>query len=240
MIHGWIEPDWPAPSRVHAFCTTRDGGVSDGPWSSLNLGLACGDDPAAVLRNRDMLNQVLPTGPVWLEQVHGLGVVSLDETTSDRPEADAAVTFSKGRICAVLTADCLPVLLCNRRGDRVAATHAGWRGLAGGVLEATVESLDEAPGELMAWMGPAIGPKVYEVGEEVASAFPVEFPRGFERRGDRWLMDLYSLARIKLESVGLTAVFGGSFCTFSESQRFYSYRRDGRRTGRQGSFIWID
>jgi YfiH family protein len=240
MIHGWIEPDWPAPSRVRAFCTTRDGGVSDGPWSSLNLGLACGDDPAAVQTNREILGQALPAEPAWLEQVHGSAVVSLDETTAKRPTADAAVTFSDDRVCAVLTADCLPVLLCNRRGDRVAAAHAGWRGLAAGVLEATVESLDERPGELMAWMGPAIGPAVYEVGKEVVAAFPAEFPRGFERRGDRWLMDLYSLARIKLKSTGLTAVFGGRFCTFSESQRFYSYRRDGRRTGRQGSFIWID
>jgi YfiH family protein len=240
MIHGWIEPDWPAPPCVHALCTTRNGGVSDGPWSSLNLGLACGDDSAAVLINRDIVRRVLPAGPVWLQQVHGSAVVSLDRATADGSVADAAVTFSTGRVCSVLTADCLPVFFCNRLGDRVAAAHAGWRGLASGVLETTVEALDEAPGELMAWMGPAIGPSVYEVGEEVVAAFTGEFPRGFERRGERWLMDLYLLARIKLERLGLTAVFGGRFCTFSDSKRFYSYRRDGRKTGRQGSFIWID
>jgi YfiH family protein len=175
----------------------------------------------------------------WLRQVHGTRVVRLSDRFSTEPEADAAVTFRPGQVCAVLTADCLPVFFCNRKGDRAGMAHAGWRGLAAGVLTATVEALDEDPAELMAWLGPAIGPGAYEVGVEVAEAFRDEYPAGFTRRGERYLLDLYTLARLKLAAVGVNSVHGGGFCTLTESDRFFSYRRDGV-TGRMASLIWLE
>jgi YfiH family protein len=237
---GWIVPDWPAPPNVRAFTTTREGGASAGPWSGFNLGSRCGDDPAHVERNRSSLEDSLPAPVTWLRQVHGTGVVRMNADMDAEPEAeaDAAVAFEPGRVCAILTADCLPVFFCNRRGDRVGVAHAGWRGLADGVLQATVEALDEDPAELLAWLGPAIGPETYEVGEELVPAFAAEFPSGFTRRGDRYLLDLYSLARLKLADAGLHKVGGGGFCTFSDSRRFFSYRRDGV-TGRMASVIWM-
>ena len=155
------------------------------------------------------------------------------------PEADALVAFEPGQVCAVLSADCLPVLFCNLSGDRIGAAHAGWRGLAGGILQAAVRAMEEEPDGLMAWLGPAIGPEVYEVGSEVTAAFPEEFPAGFKSRGDRWLMDLYTLARLKLAKVGVRSVYGGGFCTMTDRENFFSYRRDGV-TGRMASLIWLD
>jgi YfiH family protein len=154
-------------------------------------------------------------------------------------EGDALVSFEPGQVCAVLTADCLPVIFCNRLGDRVGIAHAGWRGLADGILEATVRALNAAPSELMAWMGPAIGPGVYEVGPDVAAAFPYEFPAGFTRRGDRFLLDIHALATMKLAAAGVHAVYGGDYCTMSDPERFFSYRRDGV-TGRMASLVWLD
>lgn len=234
-----IHPDWPAPPNVRAFTTTRSGGVSTGPWASFNLGSRCGDPVNHVDQNRARLNQELPMPVRWLRQVHGTRVVKHSEEPDGEPEGDAAVTFEPGQVCAVLTADCLPVLFCNRRGDRAGVAHAGWRGLAAGVLEATVNALGEDPSELLAWLGPAIGPEAYEVGVEVADAFAQEFPAGFKRRGDRYLMDLYRLARLKLVKAGVDQVSGGGFCTFSESGRFFSYRRDGV-TGRMASLVWLE
>jgi YfiH family protein len=170
--------------------------------------------------------------------VHGSGVVTFPESDAGT-EADAIISFEPGQVCAVMTADCLPVLLCSRSGDRVAAVHAGWRGLAAGVLQAAVAALNVAPAGLLAWLGPAIGPAVYEVGHEVTTAFREEFPAGFKRRGERWLMDLYSLARLKLQGAGVTAIYGGGFCTCSDSERFFSYRRDGE-TGRMASLVWLE
>jgi YfiH family protein len=237
MKHDWLQPDWPAPPNVRALSTTRSGGRSEGPWSSLNLGMHCGDDPDDVFWNRHKLQEVLPAPPRWLQQVHGSKVVTFAESDS-RTEADAIASFEPGQVCAVLTADCLPVLLCSQSGDRVAAVHAGWRGLAAGVLQAAVKALNLPPAGLLAWLGPAIGPAVYEVGNEVATAFPEEFPAGFKRRGDRWLMDLYSLARLKLQGAGVSAIYGGGFCSYSDSERFFSYRRDGE-TGRMASLVWL-
>ena len=154
-------------------------------------------------------------------------------------KGDALISFESDQVCAVLTADCLPVLFCNRRGDRVGIAHAGWRGLAGRILEATVKALDEAPNELMAWMGPAIGPRVYEVGSEVAEAFQGELPAGFTPHGDRFLLDMYALAKLKLAAVGVHEVYGGAYCTMSDPERFFSYRRDGV-TGRMASLLWLD
>lgn len=238
MNFDWILPDWPAPASVGAFCSTRSGGCSTGAWSSLNLGLHCGDDPENVLQNRRVLEACLPARPRWLRQVHGDGVLRHGGASDGEEEGDALVSFRTGRVCAVLTADCLPVLFCNRAGDRVAAAHAGWRGLAGGILQNTVAALREEPGELMAWLGPAIGPEAYEVGAEVVEAFPGSMARGFRPRGARWMMNLYQLARMILESVGVSRVFGGEYCTHRDSQHFYSYRRDGV-TGRMASVIWL-
>jgi hypothetical protein len=247
---GWIRPAWPAPDRVRAVCTTRTGGCSDGPWSSLNLGERCGDDPEHVRRNRERLSEQLPAPPQWLRQVHGAAVARHPGRPGSEPlvepgaelEADALVAFEPGRVCAVLTADCLPVLFCDRAGSRVAVAHAGWRGLAGGVLEATVQALEADPADVLAWLGPAIGPAVYEVGEEVAGAFRASlgagFPAAFTARGDRWLLDLYAAARLKLAAAGLRDVHGGGLCTYSDPARFFSHRRDGV-SGRQASLIWL-
>lgn len=224
---------------MRAYCTTRSGGVSAGPWSSLNLGLRCGDDPSNVTENRTRLNSVLPAGPQWLRQVHGSSVIQHRGEPGNEPQADALVSFEPGRVCAVLTADCLPVFFCNRSGDRVGVAHAGWRGLARGILQATVRAMKEKPADLMAWMGPAIGPEAYEVGGDVIAAFPGEYPAGFRKKGDRWLMDLYALARIKLAEAGIRSVSGGGFCTLTERERFFSYRRDGV-SGRMASLIWFE
>jgi YfiH family protein len=234
-----IQPDWPAPANVHAFVTTRNGGVSAGPWKSMNLGLNSGDDPNVVAQNREALNERLPCPPQWLRQVHGTRVVEHSGRLDPDPEADAILSSTSGQVCAVLTADCLPVLLCDTRGKQVAAAHAGWRGLAAGVLQKVVERMRAKPGELMAWLGPAIGPSAYEVGDEVMSAFADDLSFCFYPHVDRWLLDLYAAARSILTQSGVPSISGGDFCTFSNAAQFYSYRRDGV-TGRMASVIWLD
>lgn len=234
-----ILPDWPAPPNVHACASTRDGGVSLGPYASLNLGDHVGDDPAAVAENRARLRRALalPTEPLWLTQVHGIAVAE-----GQGGCADASVAFGPGTVCAVMTADCLPLLLCDRTGTRVAAVHAGWRGLLAGVIEAAVARLDVSGPELLAWLGPAIGPDAFEVGEEVRTAFVAEdvaAAAAFKPSpGGRWLADLYALARLRLARCGVSAVYGGDLCTYSDAARFYSFRRDGV-TGRMASLIWL-
>lgn len=241
----WIVPDWPAPTRVRALVTTRGGGVSAAPYASLNLGDHVGDDPAAVAENRAVLRGALPAEPVWLNQVHGSGIVDAD-CASGIPAADGSVARNAGTVCAVLTADCLPVLLCDRAGTVVAVAHAGWRGLAGGVVEAAVRAMDVDPVEVLAWLGPAIGPRAFEVGGEVRRIFVAQDPAAelafVPQAGppaDKWLADIYLLARQRLARIGVTRVFGGGLCTFSDAERFYSYRRDGV-TGRMASAIWLD
>lgn len=239
-----IYPDWPAPARVRALTTTRQGGVSAAPFDSLNLAAHVGDRDDAVRRNRQLLRQrlQLPAEPVWLEQVHGRSVVACDSAVG-LPVADAGCARCAGVVCVVLTADCLPVLFCDRHATRVAAAHAGWRGLAGGVLESTLEALDVAPRELLVWLGPAIGPRAFEVGAEVREAFVGQHPEAREafsaRPEGRWLADLYRLARIRLAARGVSSVYGGGLCTFGDPARFFSYRRDGV-TGRMASLIWLD
>jgi hypothetical protein len=240
----WLTPVWPAPSAVHAAVTTRQGGVSRGPYASLNPAEHVGDDPEAVAENRRRLRRALnlPGEPVWLEQVHGVRVLDLDTGATDR-HADAALTRRQGIVCAVLTADCLPVLLCGRGGGLVAVAHAGWRGLHAGVLEATVEATALPAEQLMAWLGPAIGPEAFEVGPEVRAAFLEADPGAASAfmagTGDRFLADIYALARRRLSAVGVLDVYGGGLDTFGDAQRFYSYRRDGR-TGRMASLIWLE
>ncbi|MCG6967062.1 MAG: peptidoglycan editing factor PgeF [Chromatiaceae bacterium] len=236
-----IEPHWDAPACVRACTSTRGGGVSEGAWRSLNLAAHVGDDPLAVARNRARLHEhlELPNEPHWLDQVHG---VQVRRPGSDLACADACFEDRPGQVCAVMTADCLPVLLCNLGGTRVAAAHAGWRGLLGGVLEQTLAAFGEGADQLLAWLGPAIGPQAFEVGDEVRAAFvaedPASAPHFAEHGPGHWLADLYGLARLRLVRSGIGAVSGGDFCTYSEPRRFFSYRRDGV-TGRIASLIWL-
>lgn len=253
MPSGWITPVWPASfsaGRVHAIMTTRTGGVSAAPFDGVNLGTRCGDDPVAVARNRSALRSLLPAEPMWLRQVHGAQVVEarsdrvLAEEPATEPEADASVTHTPGAVCAVLVADCMPVLLADRAGTVVAAAHAGWRGLSCGVLEATVRAMGAAPQDIMAWLGPAIGPAQFEVGTDVLDAFTrddagaVQAFQPYPGRSGKYLCDLDFLACRRLRALGITAIGGGGYCTVSDP-RFYSYRRD-KVTGRMGAFIWID
>jgi YfiH family protein len=223
--------------------TTRAGGVSQGPWASFNLGDHVGDDPSHVAANRVRLRGQLPAEPVWLRQVHSARVVELGREPD--PEADAVFTHESGQACAVLTADCLPVLFCDRAGSVVAAAHAGWRGLAGGVLESTVAAMQVAPEGILAWMGAAIGPQAFEVGDDVRVAFIDQHPEAAAAflphpagLPGKWLADIYRLARIRLQRAGVEAVHGGGHCTFNEADRFYSYRRDGV-TGRMAALVWL-
>jgi YfiH family protein len=250
MNSGWIVPDWDAPANVRALTMTRAGGASTGVYAGLNLGDHVGDEPAAVAQNRAFLRERLPAEPLWLKQVHGIAVACADASTGI-PEADAAVAREPGSVCAVLTADCLPVLLCDRQGTVVAAAHAGWRGLVGGVIEATVAEMRREPAELVAWLGPAIGPQAFEVGEEVRQVFLANDPganSAFKLRltphasplaEQKWLADIYQLARRRLAALGVTRISGGEYCTFSDRERFFSYRRDGA-TGRMATLIWLE
>ena len=244
----WIDADWPAPAGVRALSTLRGGpGVSRPPFDRLNLGVRCGDEPADALRNRALLATWLdlPSPPHWLRQVHGtrvLDVAAPPAPGADEPEADAAVTATPGVVLAILSADCLPVVLAARDGREVAAAHAGWRGLADGMLEATVAAMRTPPGELLAWLGPAAGPQAYEVGEDVREAFlrhDGAAAAAFQpTRPGHWHADLYALARQRLAASGVTAVYGGQHCTISDAGRFHSHRRDGR-SGRMATLAWI-
>ncbi|AXQ31808.1 peptidoglycan editing factor PgeF [Solimonas sp. K1W22B-7] len=237
-----MHADWPAPARVRALQTTRLGGTSAGPHAGFNLAGHCGDDPAAVARNRALLRQglALPAEPAWLNQVHGCAVAQ--PPLADLPAADASVTQGPGQVCVVLTADCLPVLFCDEDGSVVAAAHAGWRGLAGGVLEASMAAMRRPPSRLLAWLGAAIGPGAFEVGPEVREAFVAQdadamacFAPG---RPGKLQADLYALARLRLRRAGLERVYGGGLCTVDDAQRFYSFRRE-PVCGRMASLVWI-
>lgn len=240
----FLAADWPAPANIHAGTSCRNGGVSQGSWRSLNLGRHTGDDPAAVAENRARLRHHLdlPAEPAWLKQVHGVHVVAAE--TAFNACADAAWTAQSGVACTVLTADCLPVLLCDRAGRHVAAAHAGWRGLVAGILSAAVQALPVAPRELLAWLGPAIGPAAFEVGPEVPEAFARRRPGSTDAfvpaaSSGKFLGDLPALARAELAAAGVEAVYGGGWCTVSDPDRFFSYRRDGV-CGRMATLVWRD
>ena len=278
-----IIPDWPAPARVKAIQTSRQGGVSIAPYDSLNLGEHVGDNPLAVERNRILLNKLLPSEPVWLEQIHGTLVADADRASSGcdtllaqpadcgssriaappapdgstapcrggcqpqaRPEpgrrADACIARHRESVCAGMTADCLPLLLCDAQGSVVGAAHAGWRGLRDGVIEATVRAMGVAPQSLMAWLGPAISQEAFEVGDEVRAAFVAVQPQAASAfiagQSGKWFADIYALARLRLNALGVTQIYGGGHCTYREREQFFSYRRDGV-TGRMGTFIWL-
>jgi YfiH family protein len=245
-----IVPDWDAPSNIGAFTTTRKGGFSKAPFDDgaggggLNLGTRTGDNPEDVRRNCELVGRLLPAEPAWLTQVHGTAVVDAAQVTA-APAADASITTTRGVVCAVQTADCLPVLFCDVEGKVVGAAHAGWRGLAAGVLEKTIEAMrDAGAGEIMAWMGPAIGPDNFEVGEDVLTAFAANAPvpaaafRPIGGKPGKYLADMYRLARQRLLGAGVEHCYGGGLCTFADRSRFYSYRRE-RDTGRMASLIWI-
>lgn len=272
----WITPDWPAPANVRALMTTRAGGVSQAPYDTFNPASHVGDDPSAVAENRHILSALLPAEPPWLNQVHGTRVFEIvlppspagggSDSLGDAAgggaksslfdlgrvvqEADASLTREPGQVCAVLTADCLPALFCDDAGTVVAAAHAGWRGLASGVLEETVKSMNVEPGRLLVWLGPAIGPDSFEVGPEVREIFVAQHPMAgiafrpalpgtLDETPRKWLADIYMLARIRLAAIGVERVYGGGDCTFKDVHRFFSYRRDGA-TGRMASLIWFE
>lgn len=238
-----INPDWPAPARVRAFTTTRTGGGSRPPYESFNLGDHVGDDAASVAANRARLRTdgAVPTEPVWLRQVHGVDVVDAADGAPSA-SADGSYTRRAGVVCAVLTADCLPILLCDRAGTFVAALHAGWRGLAAGIVDAGIARSGVAGEALLAYLGPAIGAHAYEVGDDVRATFIRTQPdaaAAFRPHGDRWLADMCLLARLRLQQRGVTSIYGGQYCTASRPDLFYSYRRDGI-TGRMASLIWLE
>lgn len=242
-----IIPDWPAPANVGAVSTTRNGGFSAAPYGDgkggggLNLGVHVGDDPSLVARNRALLRASLPAEPAWLNQVHGARVVDAREVAGTAVDADACVASERGVVCVIQTADCLPVLFCDSKGGVVGAAHAGWRGLAGGVLQATAARMrDAGAGEIMAWLGPAIGPQEFEVGQDVVDAFPGKGAafRDIPGKPGKYLADIYLLARAALGEAGIGKISGGGFCTVSDQERFYSYRRE-RVTGRMASLVWL-
>lgn len=243
----WMTADWHAPPRVRTLLTTRGGGVSRAPFDSMNLGSHVGDDPRAVDANRQQLIEHLPGAPGWLRQVHGTRVVDADQAAQGPEEADACIARRAGQVCVVLVADCLPVLLCDRSASVVAAAHAGWRGLSAGVLEATVSAMQVPPSELLAHLGPAIGPHAFEVGADVLEAFAKVDPGARAcftpkapgpDRTPKWLCDLPGLARRRLTALGIERISGGNLCTVADPARFFSHRRD-RRTGRQAALVWL-
>jgi len=244
---GVVRPDWSTPANVRALLTTRRGGCSLAPYDGFNLGVHVGDEPGAVARNRAMLRELLPAEPLWLSQVHGCNVADADadaDAVHGVQVADATVARKPGRVCVVMTADCLPVLFCDDDGSVVAAAHAGWRGLAGGVLEATIAKMAVAPEKLGAWLGPAIGPDRFEVGSEVREVFVDQDPEAVQAFAaaplpGKWMADLFMLARLRLQAAGVRRIEGGGVCTVENRESFYSYRRD-RCTGRFASLVWLE
>ncbi|MCV6636137.1 peptidoglycan editing factor PgeF [Candidatus Albibeggiatoa sp. nov. NOAA] len=243
MSHSYLTPNWPAPESVKAYVTTRIGGFSHAPFDGFNLATHVGDHAETVAKNRALLAEhlQLPQEPVWLEQVHGVEAVAA-ESVEQGYCADAIYTEQIGNVCVVMTADCLPVFFCNRQGTKVAVAHAGWRGLANGVLESTVQSLGGKPEDILVWLGPAISQAAFEVGDEVRQAFADYLPQAEQAfkpsRPNHWYADLYLLAKQCLQVQGIQQIFGGDLCTYTDNERFFSYRRD-QQTGRMASLIWL-
>jgi YfiH family protein len=243
-MNKFLLPNWPAPSNVKACTTLRTGGVSQAPYHHFNLAEHVGDDVAHVRANRTLLKKELHLSdePVWIEQTHST-IVLPAHAENRHKEADASFTNQHHQVCIVLTADCLPLLICHREGTHVAAIHAGWRGLAGGIIQNTLQALQLPPEDLLVWMGPAISQKNYEVGEEVREHFLKLDPQAekafIPSPQQRWLANLYELARLQLKKLGVNNIYGGEYCTYSNQEMFFSYRRDGNQTGRMASLIWI-
>jgi YfiH family protein len=240
-----IRPDWLAPKNIQAFSTIRQGGISPPPYDSLNLGINVKDSIINIHKNRVILqeNLKIPSEPIWLKQIHSNIVIPGTEENRYQ-EADASYTNQKDIVCTVLTADCLPILLCNRQGTYVAAIHAGWSGLQKQIIDSTLDHISCNPEDLMVWLGPAIGPKHFEVGDEVRDLF-MDIDKNLDKAftpsiNNRWLCDMYAIARLQLNKRHVTQIYGGDHCTYSDSSKFYSYRRDGAETGRMASLIWIN
>lgn len=240
----FIEPNWPAPSHIKAYTTLRSGGLSAAPYNSFNLAQHVGDHPEHVNQNRNLLKKELhlPNDPVWIQQIHSTQVVAATFENRNK-EADASFSNQANQICIVLTADCLPILLCDRHGTQIAAVHAGWRGLAHGIIEETLNSMTVPGHDLLAWLGPAISQPHFEVGHEVRELFLKAHPEAeiafIPSPNQRWLADIYTLARIRLKKWGVAAIYGGDYCTYAEKENFFSYRRDGDKTGRMATLIYI-
>lgn len=241
----FIYPNWPAPNNVKALQTTRSGGVSTGAFASLNMGGHVGDDPIAVAKNRQLLSPYLPSEPVWVNQVHGVEVIDA-AISSCLQNADASFTTKSNVVCVTMTADCLPLLVCDTKGTVVAAVHAGWRGLCDGVIEAAIAKMQVPPHEILVWLGPAIGPNAFEVGADVKAQFmaiDAQAKLAFKPHGDKWLGNLYLIAKQRLNNLGVTQIYGATvnedFCTYSDAGRFFSFRRD-NVTGRMASMIWLE
>ena len=241
----WLIPNWDAPDNIKAVMTTRQGGFSCAPFDSMNLGDHVDDDLHSVAKNRESLKQKLnlPNDPLWLTQIHGVTIANADQQNQGKVEADASIAHQSGSVCAVMTADCLPVLFCNQQGTAIAAAHAGWRGLHAGILEQTVKALNCPAEEVMAWFGVAIGAEYFEVGDEVREAFvsvQVEAEKAFvpSVNAGKWLADIYLLARLRLQAIGVRKITGGEYCSYKDKERFYSYRREAK-TGRMASLIWM-
>ncbi len=244
MAIDFITPDWPAPKAIKALCTTRLGGVSLVPYDALNLATHVGDDPNTVSTNRDILTEqaLLPEAPRWLNQTHGTNVINSRDWQLDC-DADASYSSNSNHVCTVMTADCLPVLICDKQASFVAAVHAGWRGLADGIIEKTISYYCANPSDLMIWLGPAIGPNQFEVGTDVYTIFTNQSPNAksafVQTDSTHYLADIYQLARLRIQQSGINAIYGGDKCTVSDATHFFSYRRDGI-CGRMASMIWID
>ena len=244
MEQHYLIPDWPAPAHIKSFTTTRLKGKSQAPFDAFNLSHTVGDDFNAVQQNRECLAEELqlPHQPNWLEQVHGTRAI-LCGAQETYPKADAYYTNQPKQVCAVLTADCLPILVCDQQGQEVAAIHAGWKGILAGIIDSTINSLKSKPKNLLVWFGPAIGPKHFEVDDEFRLAFMAKDPQNSANfrqiSTTKWLADIYGLARNNLAKCGISQIYGGDLCTVEDRQRFYSYRRD-NKTGRMASLIWID
>ena len=244
-ISNFIIPNWPAPANVHAMQTNRGGGVSHAPFNSLNLGSHVKDNPIHVAQNRQLLSQFLPSEPVGLNQVHGIHAVDAAQTDCLRA-AVASYTTRKNVVCVTMTADCLPILLCNQAGTAVTSIHAGWRGLCDGIIDATVSKMPVNSADLIAWLGPAIGPNAFEVGAEVREQFMIKDAKSeiaFKKQGenqaqDKWLADIYKIATQRLNNLGITQIYGGGECTYTDKEKFFSFRRDGQ-TGRMATLIWL-
>lgn len=245
-MKSFIKPNWPCSPNVHAYTSLRLGGVSTAPYDEFNLGEHVGDNPENVSTNRSLLKTLLnlPDEPVWINQTHS--TITIEACPQNRyQEADASFTQESNRICTIMTADCLPLLLCHRKGTHVAAIHAGWRGLANGVIESCLDQLNCNPEDLLAWLGPAISRHHFEVGEEVRAQFLQCMPQANHAftpsyRPNHWLADLYELARLRLKQRGVTHIYGGDHCTYANKSLFYSYRRDGSNTGRMATLIWME
>ena len=240
----WLQPQWPAPSKIKSYTSTRLGGFSRAPYDSFNLANHVGDELFNVRQNRQLLKSQLhiPSDPCWLNQVHSTKVIQIEQPLREAVEADASFTRKLSIVCAVLTADCLPLLVCDKKGTTIASIHAGWRGLAGGVIDKTIAALDLPSSQLLVWLGPAISQSCFEVGNEVKEKFDrldYNTDKAFCQKADgKWLLDIYQIARANLNDLGIENIYGGDQCTFRQGDKFFSYRRDGI-TGRMASIIWM-